>query len=165
MSDSVVGTIMTNQGIGEALAEIDVGLLRTNVGDKYVSRELVKENLNVGGETSGHVIQREFSESGDANIALIQTLTAFSDLDATMTDIQKKINYWPHKLQSYDVKNEALLSSNEFNQKIDDLQKANTDARISVRKSGTEAKLRVMVESPDKSKVDSLFTEIENIIS
>ena len=165
MSDSVVGTIMTNQGIGEALAEIDVGLLRTNVGDKYVSRELVKENLNVGGETSGHVIQREFSESGDANIALIQTLTAFSDLDATMTDIQKKINYWPHKLQSYDVKNEALLSSNEFNQKIDDLQKSNTDARISVRKSGTEAKLRVMVESPDKSKVDSLFTEIENIIS
>ena len=165
MSDSVVGTIMTNQGIGEALAKIDVGLLRANVGDKYVSRELVKENLNVGGETSGHVIQREFSESGDANIALIQTLTAFSDLDATMTDIQKKINYWPHKLQSYDVKNEALLSSNEFNQKIDDLQKSNTDARISVRKSGTEAKLRVMVESPDKSKVDSLFTEIENIIS
>lgn len=165
MSDSVVGTIMTNQGIGEALEEIGVGLLRTNVGDKYVSRELVKENLNVGGETSGHVIQREFSESGDANIALIQTLTAFSDLDATMADIQKKINYWPHKLQSYDVKNEALVSSNEFNQKIDDLQKANTDARISVRKSGTEAKLRVMVESPDKSKVDSLFTEIENIIS
>ena len=165
MSDYVVGTIMTNQGIGEALKEINVGLLRTNVGDKYVSRDLVKENLNIGGETSGHVIQREFSESGDANIALIQTLTAFSDLDATMTDIQKKINYWPHKLQSYDVKNEVLLSSNEFNQKIDDLQKANTDARISVRKSGTEAKLRVMVESPDKSKVDSLFTEIENIIS
>lgn len=165
MSDSVVGTIMTNQGVGEALAEINVGLLRTNVGDKYVSRELVKENLNVGGESSGHVIQREFSESGDANIALVQTLTAFSDLDATMTDIQKKINYWPHKLQSYDVKNEALLNSNEFNQKIDDLQKSNTDARISVRKSGTEAKLRVMVESPDKSKVDSLFTEIENIIS
>jgi phosphoglucosamine mutase len=165
MSDSVVGTIMTNQGVGEALAEINVGLLRTNVGDKYVSRELVKENLNVGGESSGHVIQREFSESGDANIALVQTLTAFTDLDATMTDIQKKINYWPHKLQSYDVKNEALLNSNEFNQKIDDLQKANTDARISVRKSGTEAKLRVMVESPDKSKVDSLFTEIENIIS
>jgi phosphoglucosamine mutase len=165
MSDSVVGTIMTNQGVGVALAEINVGLLRTNVGDKYVSRELVKENLNVGGESSGHVIQREFSESGDANIALVQTLTAFTDLDATMTDIQKKINYWPHKLQSYDVKNEALLDSNEFNQKIDDLQKANTDARISVRKSGTEAKLRVMVESPDKSKVDSLFTEIENIIS
>lgn len=165
MSDSVVGTIMTNQGVGEALAEINVGLLRTNVGDKYVSRELVKENLNVGGETSGHVIQREFSESGDANIALVQTLTAFTDLDATMTDIQKKINYWPHKLQSYDVKNEALLNSNEFNQKIDDLQKSNTDARISVRKSGTEAKLRVMVESPDKSKVESLFTEIENIIS
>ena len=165
MSDSVVGTIMTNQGIGEALAKIDVGLLRTNVGDKYVSRELVKENLNVGGESSGHVIQREFSESGDANIALVQTLTAFSDLDATMTDIKKKINYWPHKLQSYDVKNEALFSSNEFSQKIDDLQKSNTDARISVRKSGTEAKLRVMVESLDKSKIDSLFTKIENIIS
>ena len=165
MSDSVVGTIMTNQGVGEALADINVGLLRTNVGDKYVSRELVKENLNVGGETSGHVIQREFSESGDANIALVQTLTAFSDLDATITDIQEKINYWPHKLQSYDVENEALLNSNEFNQKIDDLQKSNTDARISVRKSGTEAKLRVMVESPDKSKVASLFTEIENIIS
>jgi phosphoglucosamine mutase len=165
MSDSVVGTIMTNQGIGEALAEIDVGLLRSNVGDKYVSRELVKENLNVGGETSGHVIQREFSESGDANIALVQTLTAFSDLDATITDIQKKINYWPHKLQSYDVKNEALLNSNEFNQKIDDLQKSNTDSRISVRKSGTELKLRVMVESRDKSKVDTLFAEIENIIS
>ena len=155
---------MTNQGIGEALAEIDVGLLRTNVGDKYVSRELVKENLNVGGETSGHVIQREFSESGDANIALIQTLTAFSDLDATMTDIQKRINYWPQKLKSYEVENGKIINSNEFNQKIDDLQKSNTDARISVRKSGTEDKLRVMVESRDKSKVESLFKEIENII-
>mgnify|MGYP000655898999 CR=1 FL=1 len=135
------------------------------MGDKYVSRELVKENLNVGGETSGHVIQREFSESGDANIALIQTLTAFSDLDATMADIQKKINYWPHKLQSYDVQNETYISSDEFNQKIGDLEKSNTDARISVRKSGTEPKIRVMVESLDKSKVDSLFTEIENIIN
>ena len=73
-SDKVVGTVMSNQGLVEALEKLDISFLRTEVGDKFISRELVKNSLNVGAEPSGHIIQREFSESGDANIALILSL-------------------------------------------------------------------------------------------
>ena len=86
-SDTVVGTTMSNQGVVEALGKLGVSFLRTDVGDKYISRELVKHNLNVGAEPSGHVIQREFSESGDANIALIQTLAALQELDLSLIHI------------------------------------------------------------------------------
>ena len=60
-SDAVVGTDMTNQGVVEALNKIGVEFFRAKVGDKYISRELVSRDLNLGGETSGHIIQREFS--------------------------------------------------------------------------------------------------------
>ena len=65
--------------------------------------KLVDKKLNLGGETSGHIIQREFSESGDANIALIQTLAALEELNLSLADIKTKINYKPQILESFDI--------------------------------------------------------------
>jgi Phosphomannomutase len=100
-SGCVVGTDMTNQGVVDALSDLEVDFQRAQVGDKFISRELVDKKLNLGGETSGHIIQREFSESGDANIALIQTLAALEELNLSLADIKTKINYTPQILEKF----------------------------------------------------------------
>ena len=164
-SDSVVGTTMSNEGLIEALGNLGISFFRTDVGDKYISRELLKRDLNVGAEPSGHVIQREFSESGDANIALIQTLAALQELDTTIEEIKKNINYKPLSLRNFSVADIKVIESQIFIESIKKLQKNYPDARISVRKSGTEPIIRAMVEAETENDKDSILNEIENLIS
>ena len=164
-SDTVVGTTMSNQGVVEALGKLGVSFLRTDVGDKYISRELVKHNLNVGAEPSGHVIQREFSESGDANIALIQTLAALQELDTTIAEIKKNIDYKPLSLKNFSVSDIEVVESEIFIESINKLKKNHPEARISVRKSGTEPIIRAMVEAETEKDKDFILGEIESLIS
>ena len=164
-SDAVVGTTMSNQGVVESLGKLGVSFLRTDVGDKYISRELVKHNLNIGAEPSGHVIQREFSESGDANIALIQTLAALKELDTTIAEIKKNIDYKPLSLKNFSVSDIKVIESEIFIESIDELKKNHPEARISVRKSGTEPIIRAMVEAETEKDKDFILGEIESLIS
>ena len=164
-SDTVVGTTMSNQGVVEALGKLGVSFLRTDVGDKYISRELVKHNLNVGAEPSGHVIQREFSESGDANIALIQALAALQELDTTVAEIKKNIDYKPLSLKNFSVSDIEVIESEIFVESIEKLKKNHPEARISVRKSGTKPIIRAMVEAETEKDKDFILGEIESLIS
>ena len=163
-SGCVVGTDMTNQGVVDALSDLEVDFQRAQVGDKFISRELVDKKLNLGGETSGHIIQREFSESGDANIALIQTLAALEELNLSLADIKTKINYKPQILESFDVKDMQIIETKEFSEQIKSLEKDHYNARISVRKSGTEPKIRVMVESDSKDDIASVMNSVKSLI-
>ena len=164
-SDKVIGTTMSNQGVVEALKTLGISFLRADVGDKYISRELVKNNLNLGAEPSGHVIQREFSESGDANIALIQTLAALQELDTDIAAIKNNINYKPYSLKNFSVSDDKLVESQIFIESIKQLEKNNPEARISVRKSGTQEKIRVMVEAETEKEKDLILSEIEGLIT
>ena len=164
-SDTVVGTTMSNQGIVEALGKLGISFLRADVGDKYISRDLVKHNLNIGAEPSGHVIQREFSESGDANIALIQTLAALQELDTTIAEIKKNIDYKPLGLKNFSVSDIEVVESEIFIDSIEKLKKNHPEARISVRKSGTEPIIRAMVEAETEKDKDFILGEIESLIS
>ena len=164
-SDAVVGTTMSNQGIVEALGKLGISFMRTDVGDKYISRELVKHNLNIGAEPSGHVIQREFSESGDANIALIQTLAALQELDTNVAGIKKNIDYKPLSLKNFSVSDIEVVESDIFIESIEKLKKNHPEARISVRKSGTEPIIRAMVEAETEKDKDFILGEIESLIS
>ena len=164
-SDKVIGTTMSNQGVVEALKMLGISFLRADVGDKYISRELVKNNLNLGAEPSGHVIQREFSESGDANIALIQTLAALQELDTDIAEIKNNINYKPYSLKNFSVSDDKLVESEIFIESIKQLEKNNPEARISVRKSGTQEKIRVMVEAETEKEKDLILSEIEGLIT
>lgn len=163
-SNCVVGTDMTNQGIVDALDDLGINFHRAEVGDKFISRELVKQELNLGGESSGHIIQREFSESGDANIALIQTLAALEELDLSLADIKAKIKYKPQTLKSFAIKDMKVIETDEFNNQIQSLKNDYGSARISIRKSGTEPKIRVMVESDSKEDVANIVNCVEKLI-
>ena len=164
-SDTVVGTIMSNEGVVEALRMLGIRFLRADVGDKFISRELVKNDLNLGAEPSGHIIQREFSESGDANIALIQTLSALQELDTTISEIKNKIEYKPLGLKNFNVSDVEIVESENFIESIEKLKKNYPEARISVRKSGTERKIRAMVEAETEKEKDSILKKIESLIT
>ena len=105
---------MTNQGVADALQAKNIDLLRANVGDKYISRLLVEENLLVGAESSGHIIQRNFSESGDANIALLQSLLALEVLETELEKIKGDIEYYPYILESFRLDDLGKVDENNF---------------------------------------------------
>ena len=164
-SEKVVGTTMSNQGLVEALDAIGIGFIRTDVGDKFISRELVNKNLNVGAEPSGHIIQREYSESGDANIALIQTISALEELDTTMQEIKSKINYKPLTLKNFSVEDTNIIETEDFSETIKGLKDHFPSARISVRKSGTEPIIRVMAEADCEDDKNEILNRIESLIA
>ena len=164
-SEKVVGTTMSNQGLVEALDSIGIGFIRTDVGDKFISRELVNKNLNVGAEPSGHIIQREYSESGDANIALIQTISALEELDTTMQEIKSKINYKPLTLKNFSVQDTNVIETEDFSETIKGLKDHFPSARISVRKSGTEPIIRVMAEADCEDDKNEILNRIESLIA
>ena len=115
-SNAVVGTDMTNQGVADALAKHNIDLIRSKVGDKYISRELVERDLILCAETSGHIIQRNYSESGDANIALIQVLTAIQESGISLKEVSSEISKYAHNLESIAVKDKTIIEKEE-NQK------------------------------------------------
>ncbi len=164
-SEKVVGTTMSNQGLVEALDSIGIGFIRTDVGDKFISRELVNKNLNVGAEPSGHIIQREYSESGDANIALIQTISALEELDTTMQEVKSKINYKPLTLKNFSVQDTNIIETEDFSETIKGLKDHFPSARISVRKSGTEPIIRVMAEADCEDDKNEILNRIESLIA
>jgi len=164
-SEKVVGTTMSNQGLVEALDSIGIGFIRTDVGDKFISRELVNKNLNVGAEPSGHIIQREYSESGDANIALIQTISALEELDTTMQEIKSKINYKPLTLKNFSVQDTNIIETEDFSETMKGLKDHFPSARISVRKSGTEPIIRVMAEADCEDDKNEILNRIESLIA
>jgi len=164
-SEKVVGTTMSNQGLVEALDSIGIDFIRTDVGDKFISRELVNKNLNVGAEPSGHIIQREYSESGDANIALIQTISALEELDTTMQEIKSKINYKPLTLKNFSVEDTNIIETEDFSETIKGLKDHFPSARISVRKSGTEPIIRVMAEADCEDDKNEILNRIESLIA
>ena len=156
---------MTNEGVVEALNKRGINFFRTKVGDKYISRELVSRDLNLGGETSGHIIQRELSESGDANIALIQSLAALKELETTLKDIQSKIDYKPNILETIKVDDQNIVENEAFKDSVSSIEKKFPSSRISVRKSGTEiSKIRVMVESNSDDEVKTVLEEIKSLV-
>ena len=110
------------------------------------------------------IIQREFSESGDANIALIQTLSALSEMDLNVKDIHSKIDYKPQALMNFEVEDLALIESNEFCSDLEKLKNDHPDARISIRKSGTQPIIRAMVEAQTDSDKEAIFSKIESLI-
>lgn len=163
--DSVVATIQTNQGIAEQLKEENINLIRTNVGDKYVIEKMNELDINLGGEKSGHIILKDYITTGDGILTalklceiMIKSNTPFSKLANVNVYPQYEINY---KTTNQD----KIMESNLLCQKIDKIKKIlNTNGRVIVRKSGTEPKIRIMIESKDKIEAKKFAKELENLI-
>lgn len=166
-NNSVCITKMSNLGLKKFLEEEKINFYETNVGDKYVYESLEKNNLNLGGEKSGHIILKNFASTGDGLLNALFLSKIYTELEEdNFLQIIKNIKEFPQ-----------ILKNIKFDKKIDifENEKVNLEynriknilwehGRIFVRFSGTEPLLRIMIEGEDERKIDLLIKNFIKII-
>jgi len=160
-SNTVVATVMSNFGLERALADAGVRLVRTEVGDPAVVREMRAHGYNLGGEQSGHVVFMDCSTTGDGLITALQALAAMVESGRPLGEL-RKLRRAPQVLRNVRVRERTPLDS------IPEIARAIAAAaerlgdrgRLLVRYSGTEMLARVMVEGEDQSAIAELADEI-----
>ena len=146
----IVGTAMTNLGFEEGVQKLGYKFKRANVGDKYVSQMLQKEGWMLGGEPSGHIICRDLVSTGDGTIAALKVISSLLMLEKDPQDILRNYTKMPQININVDVQNKDILSDSSIQKAIKEVESDITVGRVLVRPSGTENKIRVMVESDDE---------------
>jgi phosphoglucosamine mutase len=161
----VVGTVMTNGGLEATLARDGIGLVRTQVGDRYVWEELDRRKAQFGGEPSGHVIFREFATTGDGILTGLEVLTLMRFERRPLAELASEIEHWPQITRN--VKAPRRREWKEVTRFATAVRRAETElgsaGRLVVRASGTEPVLRITVEARDdavaKRIVEALAAE------
>ncbi|MDC0079371.1 phosphoglucosamine mutase [Pseudomonadota bacterium] len=146
----IVGTAMTNLGFEEGVKKLGYKFKRADVGDKYVSQMLKKEGWMLGGEPSGHIICRDLVSTGDGTIAALKVISSLLILEKNPDDILQNYTKMPQININVEVENKDILSDSYIQKKVKEIESDMTVGRVLVRPSGTESKIRVMVESDDE---------------
>ena len=146
----IVGTAMTNLGFEEGVKKLGYKFKRADVGDKYVSQMLQKEGWMLGGEPSGHIICRDLVSTGDGTIAALKVISSLLILEKNPDDVLQNYTKMPQININVEVKNKDILSDSDIQKKVKEIESDLTVGRVLVRPSGTESKIRVMVESDDE---------------
>ncbi len=161
----VVGTVMSNLGVEKALNNMEISLIRTNVGDKYVSEALLKKQLLIGAEPSGHIILYDVFSTGDGVLNAVQVVNACVQSNKKLSQF---IDYKPYKQTTINVfvKNkDAIMQKTELTKQVlVQNNKIAKQGRILVRKSGTEPCIRVMAESASQDICDKYCQELAKVI-
>lgn len=163
--NKAVLTIMANLGCINYLKEHGVEVELTTVGDKYVSEALEKGGLSIGGETSGHIIFREFANTGDGILSALQFLQFVKRSGKPVSWFFDQWTRYPSKLKAVAVTQKPPLESLAgFLPEVAEIEKQmNGKGRVIVRYSGTEPKLRILVEGEEEKLVDRVMTEVETL--
>ena len=146
----IIGTLMTNLGFEEGIKKLGYKFKRADVGDKHVSQMLQKEGWMLGGESSGHIICRDLVSTGDGTIAALKVISSLLILEKDPEEILRNYTKKPQIMINVEVDNKDILSDSVIQNKIKEIESDLTVGRVLVRPSGTESKIRVMVESDDE---------------
>ena len=148
----VVGTVMSNLGLDKVLAPYGITVVRSAVGDRYVLEEMIKGNLPLGGEQSGHLILRDYSTTGDGLLTALSIATILCRKGRSLSELNAGFVRFPQKLINVPVRDKPDLS--KFPSITKAIKASEKDlaqsGRVLVRYSGTENKARVMVECEDE---------------
>ena len=160
----IIGTAMSNFGFEEAVKKLGYKFKRADVGDKHVNQMLKKEGWMLGGEPSGHIICRDLVSTGDGTIAALKVISSLLILEKDPEDVLQNYKKMPQININVDVANKDILSDAQIQQKIKEIESDLTIGRIIVRASGTESKIRIMIESDDEATATKYAKDIEKIL-
>jgi len=164
LKGGVVGTLMSNYGLEKYLNSKNIKFIRANVGDRYVKEKMKKNNFNLGGEQSGHIILGKFATTGDGLLVALEVLFALKK-GKKASEFFNKFKKTPQILKNIEVKNKAIINDPQIKKSIKIAEKLmKGKGRILVRKSGTESKIRVMGESENKALLNKCINIISNKI-
>lgn len=148
-NNSVVTTIMANYGFEKAMIENGIEVYKTKVGDRYVFEKMTETGSILGGEQSGHIIFKNFSNIGDGLVSTLIFLEFLKESGIKIGEIYDIIEHYPQLLKNLKVRNKAeIMQSSELKQKISEAEsRLSGNGKVIVRSSGTEPIVRVMVEA------------------
>jgi phosphoglucosamine mutase len=157
--DTVVATVMSNLGLERALDAQGIALVRTPVGDRYVVEEMRGGGYNLGGEQSGHLIFLDHATTGDGLIAALQVLALVVRTGRPLSELAREaMQRVPQVLESVTLAArkpiEEMAGLRRLVEEVRD--ELGREGRVLVRWSGTEPKLRVMVEGPDEHRIGTI---------
>jgi phosphoglucosamine mutase len=164
--NTVVATVMSNIGLELALRESKIDLVRCPVGDKYVMEEMVKRDLSVGGEQSGHIIFSDHLFTGDGIATALTVLRVIADTRRDLADLASELVTYPQVLVNVRVREKkelrAVPAIADAMDRVE--QRLAGQGRLLVRYSGTEPLLRVMIEGKDQQEIQGWAHEIADSV-
>jgi phosphoglucosamine mutase len=162
----VVSTVMSNIGLGLALKELGIDLVTTQVGDRYVLREMLARGASIGGEDSGHMIFLDHHNAGDGIITAIKLVSAMKMTGKPLSKLAGLMKVFPQRLINVEVKDKRPIEGvPEIVAVVERVEGILGDGgRVLVRYSGTQPLCRVMVEGPTHEETESHCREIAEII-
>jgi len=164
--NTVVATVMSNFGLDETLAAHGGKVVRTKVGDRYVIEEMMKQKLNLGGEQSGHVIFRDFTTTGDGIITALQILRIMHKSGQPLSKLKLCLQKYPQAQRNLMVKSKPPLEELRDVMKLrDEIERELAgEGRVLLRYSGTEPKIRLLIEGREFNKIDKHADRIAEAI-
>jgi phosphoglucosamine mutase len=163
---AVVATVMSNLGLERRLAEEKIGLIRTQVGDRYVLEEMRARGCNLGGEQSGHIILSDHATTGDGLVAGLQVLACMVDSGRPASELLNQFEPVPQLLKNVRYERGQPLEDAVVIERIAAAEKQlDGRGRLVIRKSGTEPLIRVMAEGDDMSEVQAIVDDICNAVA
>jgi phosphoglucosamine mutase len=159
----VVATVMSTLALDRFLAEQGIGLLRTQVGDRYVVEAMRREGANIGGESSGHFVFSDHATSGDGILTALMVLELMLKANRPLSELERVLEPSPQVLLNVETNGHTaeLLSGETFQASIRRLeQKIGKTGRVFVRASGTQPLIRILIEGEDRAVLDDVGQEI-----
>ena len=165
-NNTVVGTSMSNSALEKYLEKQNIKFIRTDVGDKNIIKEMKKRNLVLGGEPSGHIILSNLSSSGDGLLASLEVLHILKAKEKKLSFLTSFYKAYPQVIDNFSI-NHNTSAEKILKKSKTEILKLNKEiklnGRLLVRKSGTENKIRIMVESKSKKIADKILQKTKRV--
>jgi phosphoglucosamine mutase len=164
--NTLVATVMSNLGLELAMRKAGGSLVRAAVGDRYVMEKMIEGGYNLGGEQSGHIIFLDNNTTGDGLISALQVLAIMKQTGKPLSQLAACMTTYPQTLVNVKVRErQDLASIPEIANRMAEIEKKlDGTGRLLVRYSGTEPKVRVMIEGEDEKEIQTLAEDLAEII-
>lgn len=165
-ANTIVGTVMSNLGFMHAMAESGIEVVTTAVGDRYVLEAMLQSDFNLGGEQSGHVIMRDYANTGDGLLTALQLLAEVKRSGQTLQELSRVMVRFPQVLINVkNVAKERLATSTVIADAVKAAEaELGSKGRVLLRASGTEPLVRVMVEAQSDAVAQSVATKLAKVV-
>lgn len=168
-NNAIVGTVMSNLGLRKFCESENINFVATKVGDRYVLEEMLDKDYVIGGEQSGHVIFKEYANTGDGELTSLMVLNILSERKCKLSELASIMDKYPQVLVNVNVTKEGKTSFGE-DAEINVLikkyeEELNGDGRILIRASGTENLIRVMIEGKNTEEISRMAKDIADLIN
>ena len=163
---TLVATVMSNFGLDESIAAAGGKVLRTAVGDRYVVEAMREGNFSIGGEQSGHLIFRDHGTTGDGLLAALQVLRIMTESGKPLSELRRCLKKYPQAQRNLRVKEKPPLDSlTEVTALVAETETAlSGKGRVLLRYSGTEPKIRLLIEGPDEAMINEAADRIAEVL-